>query len=83
MVSGFDYTELINLYRPVAKSIRTGTKKIKQITEPSFEERVVTNLFGKPKKDKNGDVIKEKIMVNPGGQIYYTEEQLYSSLARR
>lgn len=77
-ISDFDYMDLLTMYRPIAKSNHLGTKKIKNITPAKYEDRVVTNLFGKPRKDDNGKVITEKILVDKGGEVYYTEQELYN-----
>lgn len=77
-VADFSYMDLLTMYKPVAKSKHLGTKKIKNITPAKYEDRVVTNIFGKPRKDDNGKVITEKIIVDKGGEVYYTEQELYN-----
>ena len=77
-VADFGYMDLLTMYKPIAKSKHLGTKKIKNITPAKYEDRVVTNIFGKPRKDDNGKVITEKIIVDKGGEIYYTEQELYN-----
>lgn len=78
-IPGFDYSGLLALYQPVTVSKYLRNERVKKVTQPKYEERVVKNVLGNPRKDQYGRIITEKIMVDKGGEVVYVDEKIYDS----
>lgn len=77
-VPGFNYLELLNMFKPIARSKYVGTKRIKHITEPRIEQKIITNRRGKPKLDDRGNALTETVVIDQGGVTFYLDEDQYS-----